>query len=52
MIWSISDIMLVTVSEDTDGMSPGRDIWRENSLPYRSEYEDSAIDFVWCFRST
>jgi hypothetical protein len=30
----------------TVGMSPGRDIWRENSLPHRSEYEDSAIDFV------
>jgi hypothetical protein len=26
------------------GLSPGRDISREKSLPHRSEYENSAID--------
>jgi hypothetical protein len=32
-------------------MSPGRDIWMVSSLPRRSEYERSTIDFVRCISS-
>jgi len=33
------------------GMSLGREIVQEKSLPRRSEYERSAIDFLHCSRS-
>ena len=32
---------------ETSGMTPGSEIWREKSLPRRSEYEDSASDLYW-----
>jgi hypothetical protein len=30
-----------------NGMARGSEIWREKSLPRRSEYERSAIDLYW-----
>jgi len=37
------EIYFVMQMKIIDGMSPGRDIWREKSLPRRSEYERSLM---------